>query len=114
MTTTIGVLRMTGATRVRAEAEAAALDLGAAAGDRSVLIVRRLRVEAGDRERARTELDSARERAARPSLGPADPAAAAVLFADEAEMLACLTKDVAAGRLALVLAARAAAGRGRG
>lgn len=98
MTTTIGVLRMTGATRVRAEAAAAALGLAADGHDRSVLIVRRLRVAAGDRDQARAELASARECAARPSLGLTDLAAAAVLFADEAEMLACLTRDVAAGR----------------
>jgi hypothetical protein len=95
--TTIGVLRMADASRVRAEAAAAALDLSAADHDRSVLIVRHLRVTADDRDQARAELATAREHAPRPSLGPADPAAAAVLFADEAEMLACLTRDVAVG-----------------
>jgi hypothetical protein len=89
---------MADATRARAETAVAALGIGAADHDRSVLIVRQLQITAEDREQARAELATARQHAARASLGPADPAAESVLFADEAEMLACLTRDVAAGR----------------
>ncbi|MEC9432071.1 MAG: hypothetical protein VYD87_04110 [Pseudomonadota bacterium] len=42
-------------------------------------------------------LDRARDRAARPILGPVDPQAEAVRFADAAEALACLLRDLAAG-----------------
>lgn len=47
----------------------------------------------------REQLDVALARAARPALGPVPPDAEAVLFADEAEMLACLALAAQAGQL---------------
>ncbi|RTL46553.1 MAG: hypothetical protein EKK53_03605 [Burkholderiales bacterium] len=47
----------------------------------------------------REQFDAALARAARPALGPVPPDAEAVLFADEAEMLACLALAAQAGQL---------------
>jgi len=46
---------------------------------------------------ARSSLDDFCRRAARPARGPVPPGAEAVLFIDEAEMLACLALDLARG-----------------
>jgi len=47
---------------------------------------------------ARSALGDLSRRAARPARGPVPPGAEAVLFADEAEMLACLALDLARGQ----------------
>lgn len=47
----------------------------------------------------REQIDAALARAVRPALGPVPPDAEAVLFADEAEMLACLALAAQAGEL---------------
>lgn len=60
------------------------------------------RVGAGRDEvaaRGREQFDAALARAARPALGPVPRDAEAVLFADEAEMLACLALAAQAGQL---------------
>ncbi len=92
------------ALRLRVERRIDALDLRPArlpAG--AVLIVRRLAmrmdVDAGHTPVAGHVLDDLLVRAARPALAPASEAAPAVLFADAAELLACLTRDVLHGRL---------------
>jgi hypothetical protein len=85
-------------------------DLGQAAGSpAAVLVVRRLedplpgRMSSGPSalaldpnwERAvREELDRLRRGAARPERGRVDPAAGAILFEDEAELLACLARSL--------------------
>ncbi len=89
--------------RLRAEDLVRRLDLGGSAGPprRDVLVVRHLTVAGSsltDRQQAARELADLRQRAARPARGPVDPGAAAVLFADEVEYLACLTADLVAGR----------------
>lgn len=71
----------------------------------AMLFVRRLRVEAPAREASRGALEQGirdslaqwYERAARPVDGQADPAAEAVVFPDEATMLACLLADIRRG-----------------
>ena len=69
----------------------------------AVLIVRRLamrmNVGASHAPLAGRVLDDLLARAARPVLTPVPAAAPAVLFADTAELLACLTRDVLQGRL---------------
>ena len=50
---------------------------------------------------ARAALDSAVRSAARPALGAVPASAEAVLFADRAELLACLARDVGEGRAGL-------------
>jgi hypothetical protein len=66
-------------------------------GDHSVLIVRRLVLAGPDPADACRRLADLRRTAARPALGWVDPYAAAVLFADEAEAMACLTADLMSG-----------------
>lgn len=93
--------------RLRAQAYAAALDVvPAGLPDRSTLVVRRLVCRADPvlgpspaARRAATDLLTSHQRtAARPAHG-ADPAdeVEAVLFSDEAELLACLTVDLVQG-----------------
>ena len=69
----------------------------------AVLIVRRLAmrmdVGASHAPLAGRVLDDLLARAARPVLAPVPPTVPAVLFADAAELLACLTRDVLQGRL---------------
>ena len=81
-------------------ASARALDLALPLPDRQVLIVRRLAVAGGDRVAARARLETLQRQAVRPADGPVDPHAEAVVFADEAEALCCLTRDVVNGRTA--------------
>jgi hypothetical protein len=68
--------------------------------DRSVLIVRQLRVAGSDPGAARRRLAQLRRTAARPSPGDSRierGSAEAVLFEDEAHLLACLTADLVDG-----------------
>jgi hypothetical protein len=81
----------------RAHAETLLRNLAPQPGDHSVLIVRRLVLSGPDPADARRRLADLRRTASRPALGWVDPAAAAVLFADEAEALACLTADLLSG-----------------
>lgn len=118
MTTTVGVLRATaagGRPGATAVLDALALDV-AEPPDRSVLVVRRLRLHAGDRAGAAAALTAARRAAARPWSGRPPPEVPAVVFADEVELLACLTRDVVAGRRAWYWeqVVRGAAGAGPG
>src|SRR6266508_3113483 len=89
--------------RQRAESRITSLDLAPHGfTDRAVLVVRRVRWRADRRlpETARADLDDLYRHAGRPGSGQApDPGAPAVLFADEAELLACLTRDTVAGHL---------------
>jgi hypothetical protein len=105
------------AVRERLERLVGRLDLrpgGLAPG--AVLVVRDLRVRlpvtsardltagahvSGDAGRAavRERLGTLARQAARPTRAPVPPGAASVLFADRAELLACLTRDALAGRL---------------
>ena len=87
--------------RIRAESRLRSLDLcPAGLPAHAILIVRRLVLPAADRptaQQARTGLDRLRETAARPAAGPVTADAQAVLFGDEAELLACLTADLVHG-----------------
>src|SRR5438552_10272186 len=66
-----------------------------------VLIIRRLTLLAQrGRQAGLDQLAALRRAAARPGRGPIDPSAEAVFFDDEAELLACLTRDVIDGRTA--------------
>jgi hypothetical protein len=88
--------------RLRAEALVAALDLDPRGrADRSVLVLRRVRWQAGRQlpAMARAAVVELSRSAARPARSPAPGSADAVLFADEAELLACLTRDALAGQL---------------
>jgi hypothetical protein len=97
--------------RLPAERLVAGLDLApAGVADRSILVVRRLDLEArtrrgrvaesGLRRQAAERMAELRARAVRPVRAPdAADNALAVVFADEAELLACLTRDVVAGQL---------------
>jgi hypothetical protein len=87
--------------RLRAEALVASLDLVPPGLDRSVLIVRRVQWRADQRlaEQARATVDELRRTAARPARSAAPGSGDAVLFADDAELLACLTRDALAGQL---------------
>ena len=90
----------------RTQAERAATAVGAAVGDAigglppgAVLIVRKLRVcapSAGP-PRLPEDVGALWRIASRPIIGAPAPNATAVLFADEAELLACLTRDVLRG-----------------
>lgn len=117
--------RLHARTPARAEAVAARLALQALAADledavprslppQALLWLRRLHLQApaaalarpgavGLRQawvsQGRERLDAALARAARPALGPVAPDAEAVLFADEAEMLACLALAARGGQL---------------
>jgi hypothetical protein len=89
--------------RLRAEALVASLDLDPRGlPDRSVLVLRQVKWRA-DRQlaaTARATIDELRRTAARPARSTAlGSAADAVLFADEAELLACLTSDALTGQL---------------
>ncbi len=89
--------------RIRRRLEA--LDARPVMPPAAMLFVRRLRVEAPAREAShgaleqgiRVRLAEWYERAARPGDGQADPAAEAVVFPDEATMLACLLADIRRG-----------------
>ena len=85
--------------RVRHEAWLRALDLEPPGlAERSVLVVRRLDlVDAGAGSEVRSKLADLRRAAARPSTGPVGPDAQAVLFADQVDLLCCLTADLVAG-----------------
>lgn len=92
------------ALRLRVERQIDALELRPAhLSDGAVLIVRRLflRMDVTDASvpAHRHVLDAVLARAARPALTPAPESAPAVLFADAAELLACLTRDALHGRL---------------
>ena len=89
--------------RLRAEALVASLDLGSRGlPDRSVLVLRKVTWQA-DRKlgvTARATVDELHRTAVRPARSAAlGSAADAVLFADDAELLACLTRDALAGQL---------------
>jgi hypothetical protein len=98
--------------RLPAERLVAGLDLARSdVPDRSILVVRRLDLEArtqrgrvresGLRRQAADRMAELRARAVRPARAPdAADAALAVVFADESELLACLTRDVISGQLA--------------
>jgi hypothetical protein len=97
--------------RGRVEQLVAGLDLApAGAPDRSIFVVRRLDLEAPTRggrvreaalrRQATERMGELRRRAVSPLRAPdATDGALAVVFADEAELLACLTRDVVADRL---------------
>jgi len=92
------------ALRLRVERHIDALDLRPARlPNGAVLIVRRLsmrmNVGASHAPMAGRVLDDLLARAARPALAPAPQTAPAVLFADVAELLACLTCDALHGRM---------------
>lgn len=91
------------AARQRAESLIGSLDLRPPGiTDHAVLVLRQVRWRADRRlpETARAAVDALWRSAARPGLGPApDPDAQAVLFADESELLACLTRDTLDGTL---------------
>ena len=91
----VGTLRLPDR-RMDADAVLRRLDLARGAG-RRVLVVRRLVVEVDEPAEARRRLDDLRRQAARPALGPVDPHAEAVEFADEAEALRCLSEDISLG-----------------
>lgn len=98
----VGRLRVRGARRAADPAGAVrqveALQLSARAEtDHGVLVVRRLVVVAGDRSGAQRTVAELRRRAARPVAGRVDAHADAVLFADQADLLRCLTLDVLDG-----------------
>jgi hypothetical protein len=89
--------------RLKGEALVGGLDLRPAGlPERSVLIVKHLGIPSFDLraawDHARTEMTALRRAAADPWITEVDPAAGSVVFADEAELLACLTRDVLAGR----------------
>jgi hypothetical protein len=84
----------------RVHAELLLRNLAPPPGDHGVLIVRRLVLAGQDPADARRRLADLRRAAARPALGWVDPHAEAVLFADEAEALACLTSDLLSGTAA--------------
>jgi hypothetical protein len=79
-------------------AAARALDLDLGAADHSVLVLRRLSVPATDRAAARDRVRTLRAGARRPARERVEPGCQAVLFADEAEALACLSADLVSGR----------------
>src|SRR4051794_28573110 len=91
------------ALRLRAERRLGQVDLrppGLPPG--GVFIVRAVRTqgELGDANwegRLRQHLADLYHSAARPAFGPVMPSAQAVVFADQGEMLACLTRDIIAG-----------------
>jgi hypothetical protein len=89
--------------RLRAEALLGSVDLDPPGlPDRSVLVLRRVTWRAGRQlaETARATVGELRRTAVRPAHSAAlGPAADAVLFADDAELLACLTRDALAGQL---------------
>ena len=87
--------------RVRTESHLRSLDIRPPGmPERAVLIVRRMQLGFMDHtaaQRARTSLDEIGRAATRPAAGPVATSAQAVLFADEVELLACLTADLALG-----------------
>jgi hypothetical protein len=83
--------------RARGRAEGLLRPLTPSSTDRALLIVRQLTIPAADCSSIPSRMAEVRRRAARPALGPVDPAATAVLFSDEAEALTCLTQDLADG-----------------
>jgi hypothetical protein len=89
--------------RLRAEALVGSLDLDPPdLPDRSVLVLRRVTWQAGQQlaATARAAVDELRRTAVRPARSAAlGSAADAVLFADDAELLACLTRDALTGQL---------------
>lgn len=95
----VGTLHWRSSRGRRQDAEAAlrSLDLGMGFDDRRVLVVRRLSASTTDPHAAREQLAALRRRAAHPASGPVDPHAEAVEFADEAEALLCLTRDIVSG-----------------
>jgi hypothetical protein len=89
--------------RLRAQTLIASLDLAPPGlADRAVLVVRRAEWRAGRQlaATARATLDELRRTAVRPAHAPAlGPGAEAVLFADDAELLSCMTRDALTGQL---------------
>lgn len=80
----------------RASAWLAGLDLHSSrVGRTGILVIRRLT----DRRPVGPTIDELADRAARPARGPVPSAANAVLFADRAELLACLAQDWCRGLL---------------
>jgi hypothetical protein len=88
---------------MRAESLLASLDVTPSGlPDRAMLVVRQVTWRADRRlpQTARAVVDALRRAAWRPGLGVTpDPAAQAVLFTDEAELLGCLTSDALGGHL---------------
>lgn len=89
--------------RLRVQSLLDSVDLGLPGlPDRSVLVLRRVTWPPGRQlaETARATVDELRRAAVRPANSAAlGSAADAVLFADDAELLACLTRDALAGQL---------------
>ncbi len=125
MAASLAIRRLSARTPARAEAVAARLALQALGADledalprslppQALLWLRRLQLQAPEAAllrpapvawrqdwiaAGRERLDAALARAARPALGPVPEDAEAVLFADAAEMLACLALAARAGQL---------------
>ena len=87
--------------RQRAEAMLAALSPTIEPADRSILVLRHLhwRLDRLSEAAARETVAAQRRVAARPATGPVRHTVDAVLFADDVELLRCLTRDVIAGRM---------------
>jgi hypothetical protein len=89
------------ASRVRIESRLRSLDMQPPGlSEHAVLIVRRMElglVDGVTAQRVRIALDEIRRMAAHPARGPVAASAQAVLFADEVELLACLTADLIHG-----------------
>ncbi|MFL6107560.1 MAG: hypothetical protein ACJ72L_11395 [Marmoricola sp.] len=93
----IGKLRIRGGgRRVDPRTAVGSLDLAPRPEDRRVLFIRHIRVDPADPGAARERVELLRRSALRPAWGQIDPAAAAVEFADEAEAMLCLSRDVLA------------------
>jgi hypothetical protein len=96
---TVGLLRTHGGTaaQARSRAESTLSDVPV---PRELLVVRRVVLRAdGHGRRAAGAFDDARRVAVNPRTQPVPRDCAAVLFADDAEMLACLTRDALRHRL---------------
>ena len=87
--------------RVRTESLVRSLDLQPPGlPERTILVVRRMelaQIDATTAHRARAALADLRRRAARPLANPVDASAGAVLFANQVELLTCLTSDLMHG-----------------
>jgi hypothetical protein len=98
----VGHVRAVGIARTEAQQLVRHLDDGTlSAADHRVLVVRRLEVRersaSARHRRAQAQLSDLGRRAWRPAHGPIPPTAEAVVFEDEAQLLACVTEDMIRG-----------------